>query len=35
MKKILLVALVLLGLTGCYKDDLMLPVQEVNNNKIK
>ena len=29
MKKILLVALVLLGLTGCYKDDLMLPVQEV------
>lgn len=30
MKKILAVALVVLGLTGCSKDDLMLPVQQVN-----
>jgi hypothetical protein len=29
MKKILIVALVMFGLTGCYKDDLMLPTPEV------
>jgi hypothetical protein len=29
MKKILIVTLVMFGLTGCYKDDLMLPTQEV------
>ncbi len=29
MKKILIVALVMFGLTGCYKDDLMQPVPEV------
>ncbi len=29
MKKILLVALVMIGLTGCYKDDLMQPMPEV------
>jgi len=29
MKKILLVALVIIGLTGCYKDDLMQPLPEV------
>jgi hypothetical protein len=29
MKKILLVALVIIGLTGCYKDDLMQPMPEV------
>jgi hypothetical protein len=29
MKKVILVALVMLGLAGCSKDDLMLPVQEV------
>jgi hypothetical protein len=29
MKKILIVALVVFGLTGCYKDDLMLPTPEV------
>jgi len=29
MKKILLVALVLIGLTGCYKDDILQPIPEV------
>ncbi len=29
MKKILIVALVMFGLTGCYKDDLMQPIPEV------
>jgi hypothetical protein len=29
MKKILIVALVMFGLTGCYKDDLMLPTPDV------
>jgi hypothetical protein len=29
MKKILLVALVMIGLTGCYKEDLMQPMPEV------
>ncbi len=29
MKKILIVALVMFGLTGCYKDDLILPTPEV------
>jgi hypothetical protein len=29
MKKILIVALVIFGLTGCYKDDILLPEQEV------
>jgi len=29
MKKIFLVALVLIGLTGCYKDDLLQPIPEV------
>jgi hypothetical protein len=29
MKKILIVALVMSGLTGCYKDDLILPIQKV------
>ncbi len=29
MKKILLVALVFIGLTGCYKDDLLQPIPEV------
>jgi hypothetical protein len=29
MKKILIVALVMFGLTGCYKDELILPTQEV------
>jgi hypothetical protein len=29
MKKVFLVALVIIGLTGCYKDDLMLPIAEV------
>jgi hypothetical protein len=29
MKKILIVTLVMFGLTGCYKDDLILPTQEV------
>ena len=29
MKKILIVTLVMFGLTGCYKDDLMLPIAEV------
>ena len=29
MKKILIVALVMLGLTGCYKDDLLQPIPEV------
>ena len=29
MKKILLVALVIIGLTGCYKEDLMQPIPEV------
>ena len=29
MKKILIVALVMFGLTGCYKDDLLQPIPEV------
>jgi hypothetical protein len=29
MKKILIVALVMFGLTGCYKDDLIQPTPEV------
>jgi hypothetical protein len=29
MKKILIVALVMFGLTGCYKDDLIQPIPEV------
>jgi hypothetical protein len=29
MKKILLVALVVIGLTGCYKDDILQPIPEV------
>ena len=29
MKKIILVALVIFGLTGCYKEDLMQPIPEV------
>jgi hypothetical protein len=29
MKKILIVALVLIGLTGCYKDDILQPIPEV------
>jgi hypothetical protein len=29
MKKILLVALVVIGLTGCYKDDIIQPIAEV------
>jgi hypothetical protein len=29
MKKILLVALVVIGLTGCYKDDMIQPIAEV------
>ena len=29
MKKIILVALVMFGLTGCYKEDLMQPIPEV------
>ena len=29
MKKLILVALVVIGLTGCYKDDIMQPIAEV------
>ena len=29
MKKVFLVALVIIGLTGCYKEDLMQPIPEV------
>jgi len=29
MKKLILVALVVIGLTGCYKEDLMQPIPEV------
>ena len=29
MKKVILVALVIIGLTGCYKEDLMQPIPEV------
>ncbi len=29
MKKVFLVALVIIGLTGCYKEDLMQPMPEV------
>ena len=29
MKRILIVALVVIGLTGCYKDDIMQPIAEV------
>jgi len=29
MKKILIVALVMFGLTGCYKDDILQPIPEV------
>jgi hypothetical protein len=29
MKKLILVALVIIGLTGCYKEDLMQPIPEV------
>jgi hypothetical protein len=29
MKKILLVALVVIGLSGCYKDDMIQPIAEV------
>jgi hypothetical protein len=29
MKKSILVALVVIGLTGCYKDDMMQPIAEV------
>jgi hypothetical protein len=29
MKKLILVALVAIGLTGCYKDDIMQPIAEV------
>jgi hypothetical protein len=29
MKKVLIVVLLLIGLSGCYKDDLILPIPEV------
>jgi hypothetical protein len=29
MKKLILVALVVIGLTGCYKDDIIQPIAEV------
>jgi hypothetical protein len=29
MKKLILVALMVIGLTGCYKDDIMQPIAEV------
>ena len=29
MKKLILVALVVIGLTGCYKDDMIQPIAEV------
>jgi hypothetical protein len=29
MKKLILVALVIIGLTGCYKDDIIQPIAEV------
>jgi len=29
MKKLILVALVVIGLTGCYKDDILQPIPEV------
>ena len=29
MKKLILVALMVIGLTGCYKDDMMQPIAEV------
>jgi hypothetical protein len=29
MKKLILVALMIIGLTGCYKDDMIQPIAEV------